>query len=123
MAPVTFRATRGQRRTARSMGSFFVLFGIVALAASVKAGKDSVGLIADGVVLILLGILLFRRRNPETTIDAGGVHTSSAFGKRSISWSDIKDIDIRIDSADGDTFRRVRIRPHHGRVVQTARPG
>lgn len=101
LPPVTFRSTRGQRGERLFAGICCVIAGIVIVVFHGRAGAGAAKLVIAGVLLAALGIWFLAARRGQTIVDAQGVRTSSAFGRRSCRWSEVTDVELCIDATDG----------------------
>jgi hypothetical protein len=99
--PITFRPTGGQRTERLLVGIVCLLAGLGILVFHGRAGADSAGLIVAGIALTALGLVFLAARRAETLIDAAGVRTWSMFGRHSCAWTEVTDVELRIDANDG----------------------
>jgi hypothetical protein len=109
--PVTFRPTTGQRAQRLVVGVCCLVAGVsvIVLHSRASAG-DRVALLVAGVALAALGIWFLAAGRGATVVDREGVRARSAFRQRSCRWSEVTDVELRIDANDGPpTVHGVRI--------------
>jgi Bacterial PH domain len=120
LPPVTFGLTGSQR--------FFLLYAGLA-SALLGAGGLLLGppvlpppfIQLLGIVLLGGGILTLANLNPQTVVDAEGVHASSLFRRRSCRWSEVIDVTCRLGD-DGAANGRIKIRTGKGRSFALPAP-
>lgn len=123
LPPVTFGPTRGQRGERMFVGICCLTVGLGILVFAGRAGRRELGIVIAGVLLAVLGGWFLAARRARTTIDAEGVRTWSMFGQRSCRWSEVTDVDMKIDATDGDpTVYSIKIRRRGGRPFTLSAP-
>jgi hypothetical protein len=101
--PVIYEANKTQRARRRGVGILFLVAGVGLMAFSGRAstGRETASLIVAGLCFAALGALALAGRRAHTMIDADGICTSGPWGRRSCRWTDVTDVELKIDANDG----------------------
>ena len=112
LPPVTFRLTISQRAFLVYAGLASVLLAAIVLIMGPPILPPPFVQIL-GIFLLGIGIFTLANLNPQTVINADGVHASSLFRRRSYRWSEVTDVTCRLGD-DGAANGRIKIRTLKG---------